>query len=792
MKHLLILLASLASLLFLCPFQMQAQTQTLKGQVVDKAVRAELIGATVQIAPSDAIQAPLKGAVTDANGRFRITSLPVGKYTVLVTYLGYRDAVLSNITVDAGKETDLLVELEESVLAQKEVVIKATVDKEKPLNDFSLVSARTFSVEETRRFAAAVNDPARMATSYAGVVTGGDGSNVIVVRGNAPNGMLWRMEGVDIPNPNHFSSVGTSGGGISILSSQLLTNSDFSTGAFAAEYGNALSGVFDLKLRKGNIDRREFTVQAGVLGLDLAAEGPIASGRSGQTGSYLINYRYSTLSILSKLGVQLGDATTDFQDLSFNIWKPAGKIGSFSLFGLGGLSNQALKGVPDTASWSEQLDRKYPFDFLANTGVLGATHSKTWGNNTFLKTVLVVSGTNNGFELNRYLLPDYNLRRDFETKAVQTKTTISSVLSHKFNARHYLRTGVYVNWLEYNFKQLRFEEEDNALVEQLNQKGTTQTFNGFAQWQYRPTDRLTFNMGVHTLALVLHNKVSVEPRAALRYAANAQHAFSVGYGLHSQVLPLGVYFVKNDAGKPLNPDLGLNKAQHFVLSHDYMLRKNLHLKTELYYQHLFDVPVEKGVSNSFSILNERDGIVYRQLEQTGTGRNYGLEFTGEQFLTRGLYWLMSASLFRSEYRGSDKIWRNTRYDTRYAATFTGGKEWNWNKRGKNRTFGVNVKLIASGGQKATPIDLQASKEKGEAVYVEQEAFRVALPGYFRLDTGVRLKRNYRHLTTTLSLDLQNTTNRQNVGERYFEAESGTIKTWYQSPLIPVLAYRLEF
>jgi hypothetical protein len=598
------------------------------------------------------------------------------------------------------------------------------------------------------------------------------------------------MEGVDIPNPNHFSSVGSSGGGISILSSQVLSNSDFSTGAFAAEYGNALSGVFDLKLRKGNSDRREFTIQAGALGLDLAAEGPIGSGE--QKGSYLVNYRYSTLSILSKLGVSIGDGTTDFQDLSFNVWKPAGKAGSFSFFGLGGLSKQYVRGVPDTAVWVDHIQKKYPFDFLANTGVLGVSHSKTWGSSTFLKTVLVASGTENGLEADRYIFPGYTLRRDFETNAQQRKITLSSVLSHKFNAKHYLRTGAYFNVLGYDFRQAGYEIEEGRLVEQLKHKGNTQTVDAFAQWQYRPTDRVTFNLGVHTLAMLLNDKVSVEPRASLRYAHDEHHTFSIGYGLHSQVLPLGVYFVKDENNQRLNGDIGLSKAHHLVLAYDYVPRKNLHLKTELYYQQLFDVPVDQDTRNSFSMLNQLDGIVWRRLENTGQGRNYGLELTGEQFLNKGFYGLVSVSLFRSEYQGSDEVWRSTRYDSRYACTVTAGKEWNWNRRGKNRTFGVNMKLVSTGGFRTTPIDLAASQAQQETVYVESEAFSKQLPGYFRLDTGVKLKRNYRHLTTTLSLDIQNTTNRQNIGDRYYDLEENAIKTWYQAPLIPILAYRLEF
>ena len=811
MQYQKILLALVASLLFLCPFKIFGQkTQNLKGMVIDKSVRNELIGATVRIAPSHLPDAAPKGAVTDETGRFRFANLALGKYTVLVTYIGYKNAVLTNVTLDAGKETDLIIEMEETILQHEAVVITGTQDKEKPLNEFSLVSARTFSVEETRRFAAAVNDPARMATSFAGVVMEDDGNNHIVIRGNAPNGLLWRMEGVDIPNPNHFSNVGTAGGGISILSSQLLTNSDFSTGAFAAEYGNALSGVFDLKLRKGNSDRREFTLQVGVLGLDVATEGPLQRSKNKPVsasafakatadkkatageGSYLVNYRYSTLSLMGKLGVPLGDAVTNFQDLSFNVWKSAGKVGTFSFFGLGGLSKQTLKGIADTAIWNKTLEKKYPFIFIANTGVVGMTHSKIWGSSTFLKTALVFSGTENGLNQDEYVLPDYALRRDFETSSRQTKGTLSTVLNHKFNARHHLRTGVYTNLIGYRLRQYSFDEENNQLEEQLKQSGTSQTVQAFAQWQYRPTDRMTFNLGVHSLAMLLNNKVSVEPRAAIKYAPDPSKSFSIGYGLHSQVMPLGLYFVKNESNQRLNPDLEMSKAHHFVLAYDYFPRKNLHFKSEAYYQHLFNVPVDKNKASSFSMLNERGGIVWRSLGNTGQGNNYGLELTGEQFLTRGLYWLASLSLYRSEYRGSDLVWRSTRFDCQYAGTLTAGKEWAWNRRHKDRSFGLNLKLVSTGGQLDTPIDLESSKAQKETIYYEDQAFTDQLPAYFRLDAGVRLKRNYRRMTTTLSLDVQNASNRQNLGGQFYNVDTQAVETWYQAPLIPILAYRLEF
>ncbi|HND87097.1 MAG TPA: TonB-dependent receptor [Saprospiraceae bacterium] len=760
-------------------------TQTLKGTVLDKAVKTPLLGATVRVLPPDG--QPL-GAVADADGRFRVAGVPVGKVAVQVSYLGYKSLSLPSVAVNSGKEVELVIELEEDLLAAHEVVVTAKVDKQKPLNELAAVSARTFSVDETQRFAAAVNDPARMAASFAGVVTGNDGNNTISIRGNSPNGMLWRIEGVDIPAPNHFSAVGSSGGGISLLSAQLLGNSDFMTGAFAAEYGNALSGVFDLRLRKGNSDRREHTFQAGVLGLDAALEGPLRVGR--ETGSYLVNYRYSTLSLLSKMGVNIGDATTNFQDLSFNVWLPAGRFGSFSLFGIGGLSDQRNPGKADSTTWKEDFFRRYPFDYVANTGAAGLTHTKGW-DRSFLKTVVSVSATENGLRQDEFQ-PDYRTILQYDQRHLQRSYSLSSTLSHKFNARHYLRAGAYISVLDFDFRQRDWNWEDDVLEEKVRTQGHTQRLNAFAQWQYRASPRLTLNTGLHSLGLLLNGHFSVEPRASAQFAVTKHSTLSLGYGLHTQLQPLGIYFVRTAEGQMPNRDLDHSKAQHLVLAYDQSLGSHWRVKAEAYHQWLFDVPVQRDAASAYSLINEVEGFSTKTLDNQGIGENYGLELTVEKFLSRGFYLLLSSSLFESKYQGSDGIWRNTRFNTNYVNTLTAGKEWNWNRRHKNRTFGLNLKMTQLGGLRETPIDLAASRAQGNTVYDDTRAFELQLDEYFRLDLGMRLKRNYTHLTTTLGLDIQNATNRKNVFVQYYDPSTLSVKRAYQAPLLPILYYRVEF
>ena len=763
-------------------------TQNITGTISDKSIKSPLIGANVVILNTN----PLKGATADNDGRFKIEAVPIGKYSLKISFIGFKDVVLNNVTVNSGKELDLVVDMEENIFQGGEVVIKAKVEKQKALNELSVVSTRTFSVEETQKFAAAVDDPGRMATAYAGVVSAGDGGNTIVIRGNSPNGLLWRMEGVDIPNPNHFAAVGTSGGGISILSSQVLTNSDFSTGAFAAEYGNALSGVFDLKLRKGNREKREYTIKAGFLGVDFATEGPLS--KSGQNGSYLVNYRYSTLSLLKNLGVDLdGGAPAQFQDLSFNISLPTEKLGNFTLFGFGGLNNQNGNGKADSVLWKTDNAQRYPFSFTSNAGAIGLTHSLVF-KKSYLKTVVSFSGSKNS-QNNQEYQKDYSKRTLNAEDNSQTKMTLSSVYNYKFNAQHLLRTGAYVNFINFNFLQRNWIEKSQQLVEQINNKGNTTTANAFAQWQYRPTEALTFNGGIHLFYLNLNKKASIEPRISAKYAFSEKQSLSFGYGLHSQMQPLGVYFytAKRDVTltdyRP-NENVDLNKAHHFVLSFDQNFEGNWHFKSEVYFQSLFNVAVSKGNNNTYSSLNLTQGFTPEIFENSGKGRNYGLELTVEKFLTDGFYLLLSSSFYDSKYQALDGKWYNTLYNGNIANSLLVGKEWAFSR--KNRTFGLNLKLTHTGGLRTTPINREASIAANEGVYDYTKNFEDANPYYLRADVGVRLKRNYKKMTTTLALDVQNATDRRNVFSQFFDTSDNQIKTFYQASLIPILSYKLEF
>lgn len=749
--------------------------QTVKGRVVDTESQQPVIGANVIVTSVT----PLIGGVTDTEGNFRIEKVPVGRHSFKITSIGYDDAFVQEINVGSGKEVELNIKLTESFRALNEVVVKAQKENGAPLNDMVSVSGRSFTVDQTKRFAASVNDPARMAMSFAGVVATDDGSNQLIIRGNSPKGMLWRMEGVEIPNPNHFAQEGASGGGISALSANVLGNSDFLTGAFPAEYGNATSGVFDLKLRKGNNEKREYAMQAGILGLDFAAEGPI--GAKGGA-SYLANYRYSTLSVLNKIGVNLnGDASIDFQDGAFKIYIPYDDKVVVSVWGVGGISTSKV----NDDDWNET--------FKSNRGMVGVNYLRYINSKSYMENIVSYSATSQTGDFY-----DKNIDATYQQKFVNQALRLSSLYNYKLNARNTVRLGVIINHLDFNLYDK--DNEDGPYEINVDRKGNTQLFQAYAQWKSRLTPTVTLNAGLHGMLLGLNNRYSIEPRVGVRWAVAPRSTVSLGAGLHSKTESISTYFaqvkVSEDKTDLLNKNLKLTKSAHWVAGYEFRPSASWRVLAETYYQHHYNIPI--GPPNTTtpyllhnSQLNEISGFVSDSLTSDGKGRSYGLELTVEKSLTAGIYLMSTTSLYQSKYTGRDGIERDSRFNGKYVQNLLAGKEW---RVGKNKTniFAANIKLLAAGGNRTTPIDLEKSREKGRTERDWSRSYSEQLPAYFRSDLRVSYTKNKRRTTSTISLDIQNVTNRLNALDRYYNKKEDRVKLITQTGMLPILNYRLEF
>ena len=777
--------SALTALLLLSVYSLTAQTpvRTLRGTVTDADTRTPLPGANVVLVNSQ----PLQGVTTDAQGLFRLEKVPVGRQSLQVTYIGYKPVIIPEILVTTGKEVVLNISLEEEPVTAREVEIKATTEKDKPLNAMAMISARSFSVEESRRYAGSADDPMRAVSNFAGVAGSADiSSNEIIVRGNSPKGLLWRVDGVDIPNPNHYAYVGTSGGGMTMFSSQVLSNSDFYTAAFPAEYGNALSGVFDMKFRSGNTERHEFALQAGIQGIDVSAEGPFSrKARS----SYLFNYRYSILGFLQLIDPEMKNKIPSYQDLSFKINLPAGKAGTFSLVGIGGISRSKYMPDKDSAAWKTLEDRTQSL-LNNNMGALALIHAVELSRRTSLRSYL--SATYNSVTWNNgYLGSGYQLIPQDSVKQANYRFGAGTVLSHRFSKGHVNRTGFRFTRMYFDSDLQTLNPVTGVFGTVYRGKGNTDLIQAYSESKIDLGRRVTLTAGLDFQWFLLNRHYSVEPRVAVRWQVAPKHALSAGYGKHSQTEDAGLYLSATPgvAGEQVTPNrrLDFSKAHHFVVGYDFTPRSWLRFKTEIYYQYLCSIPVVPG--SYLSLINSSGGYWGDSLVNDGTGRNAGIDLTFEKFLTKGYYYLVTVSLFDSKYRGGDGIERNTRFNTGYVVNLLGGKEWMIRKK---NILGLNLKASATGGEWYVPIDAAASAEQHREILDESKAYREQLPAFFYLDLTVTYRTNHRKFSGTWALQLKNLLNSKPTLGYMYNDFNQSVEPVHSTGLIPFISYKIEF
>lgn len=789
----------------------QDLTQTIRGTVVDQESKFPLIGVNVVIKTEDG---KTIGAVTDIDGNFRIDKVPLGRQTVTFTYIGYRDALLDNIIVSSAKEVILNVSMEESALDLGTVDVVATREQE-VRNEMATVSARQFSVSETNRYAGSRGEPARMASNFAGVQGADDSRNDIIIRGNTPQGVLWRLEGINIPNPNHFAIPGTGGGPVTILNNKFLANSDFFTGAFPAEYGNAIAGTFDLRMRNGNNEKHEFSAQLGFLGTEFTAEGPLSKDSK---ASYLVMGRYSTLQLFSFMGINVGtDAIPQYMDGAFRLNFPRKNGGNLAIWGMGGLSTIDIilseQAAPDTSTLIYGSNDRDQY-FTTNTGVIGVTYMQPLNKNTFVKAGAALSkqsvvATHNQIyrrtvndlyvvdslpQILGYTFQETKLHSYFYiNRKIGTKGTIKAGFNADLYGMYYVDSVRIVQPQPDGSKTLsnwttRWDADEQAVL-----------FQPYIHYKYKASERLTLTGGLTALYFGINNNSlsPIEPRLGISYDLLKGRKLSFGAGYHSQIQSPYVYYYSNLTidGDPqeYNLNLGLTKSTHFVLAYDMIFKDNYRIKAETYFQYLNNVPVEIA-SSSFSLLNSGSGFSRffpDSLQNGGTGRNFGFEFTLEKFFSKGYYYLVTASLFDAKYQGSDGVWRNSTFNGRYALNALFAKEFTF-KNGSALNIGGKVTTI--GGRWYGPVDTIASAQQLEIIYEDETVNTLQFAPYFRADFKISYRLNRPKVTHEIAIDFVNIFNTKNILTLTYAPDNplGPIREEYQLGFLPLFYYKLDF
>lgn len=794
MKKLFILFSSLFSLISF------AQTGVIRGTITDKQSEKSIAGAIIEL-----LSDPNKGSTTDVNGNFELLNVPLGRQTIRVSFIGYESSTVPDIDVTTGKDVIISVSLIEKFNTLEEVVIVSDGNnKAKSINKLAAVSVRQFSPEEVNRYAGGRSDVARLASNFAGVSTADDSRNDIVVRGNSPTGLLWRLEGIPIPSPNHFATLGTTGSPVSALNPNLLANSDFITSAFPAEYGNAIGGVFDLGLRKGNNKEYEYAVGiAAFPGAELMAEGPM--GKKG--GSFLVAGRYG---IVGALGLAGTAAQPNYNDISFNLDFGKGRLGNFSVFGIVGNSNIDLIGKDVELSSDDLFATRDEDSFVTSGfGVFGLKHTIDIGSKSYLKTIISGSTTSETFENDRY----FNLETPTEFKLRWTEVdnsenrfTFSTLFNSKISKKFTFRTGLLLE--NYSLENTLFDrdrQDDNNgdgqpdFVNLINNDGSFSIIQPYAMGQFRLTEKLTFNAGLHGQYFSLNEEFVFEPRTSLTYAINTKSSINIGYGLHHQNVAAPLLFLNENINGNLvqsNKNLDMTRSAHYVLGYDLRFADKWRAKVEVYYQAIDKAAVEKTPSSYSSLTEGADfgfSIDKNSLVSTGTGFNQGVEFTLEKFFSKGYNLLFTTSLFESKYTGSDGIERDSPFNNGYVINALAGKEFKIGKAKKN-IFSINTKFTTAGGRYYTPVDLAASQAAGFEIRDEANAFSEQYDAYLRLDLKFGFKFNSKKKKSShqFYVDLQNITDNSNVFSRDFNRVTQQVNQIDQIGFQPDFGYRFQF
>lgn len=769
-------------------FSAQAQEikQSIQGVVTDGFTGAPLPSVNILIT-KDSIRL---GGYSDGNGYFFINSLNIGRYKIKASFVGYQ-TYEAYFDLTSGKAINLEIMLDATTNELGGVSIRAYNDKTKPINNMALIGARSFTPDEANRYAGSYGDPARMAMNYAGVLPVRDNRNDLIIRGNSAFGLQWRLDGIDIPNPNHFSASATTGGPVTIINTNLIGRSDFFNGAFPAEYGNANAGIFDLHTKTANVEKREMWAALGWNGLEFGSEGPIIKGKG---ATYLVSYRHSIANLFYDIGGTKGKQVA-YQDLTFKLNFPNTKLGSWSIIGMGGKSSIALNEMEYDdqdrifSSYGEILDNQ------TSTGVLGVTNRLFPNKRTQIINVLAVTGNAVLNNVDTFSIPERSPFLWATENTQEVKYSASSKIKYRVGKQSLLVAGAVFDHYVMSFHDVKYLYGDYVYFTDTSnaQADLLQLHIGY---KHKFGDRFEAYIGLHGQYFFMNDSKALEPRLSMKYLINKKSSLSYGFGLHSQLQPKMIYYVKsyNTDGSSFltNNNLDFTRSIHNVLGYNYMFNRNLRLKADVYYQHLYDVPIQMSQPAYSTINFGTEYYVERKdsLNNSGTGQNYGIEITFERFLKNHFFYLFTATLFQSNFTSTDEIVRNTAYNGQYALNAVGGYEFAFPKRHVSLLLGLN--LTYAGGSPYVPFDVEKTVQYGRAMYDWDKAYEVRRDDYKRISIRIGVKRNFKKFSTETAFDFQYRGDYTSIYQERINVTTGEIVDTRDMGFYPMANFRVNF
>lgn len=728
------ILISIASISF-------AQTGVIKGTIKNQINNEALPSVTV------IIQGTSIGTLSDFNGNYVIDKLKPGFYNVEFKYIGYKSKVLYEVQVSNSKPSVFDVELEEESKNIAEVVVKgATFYKPQE----SPVSLRTIGVSEIKRNPGGNRDISKVIQSLPGVASTVSFRNDIIIRGGAPNENKFYLDGIEIPNINHFATQGSTGGPVGLINVDFVREVDFYSGAFPSNRGNALSSVFDFKFKDGRTDRTGASLTLGSSDLATVVEGPI-----GKNTTFIASYRRSYLQFLFK-ALELS-FLPEYNDFQFRVKTKIDDKNEITFIGLGALDDFSLN-----LDANKTEDQKYQLQILPVFGqsnyTIGANY-KHYRANGYSTVVLSRNYLNNTSE--KYPNNDETKPKtlDYSSKEIENKLRVENtnlMNGFKLNYGINLETSTYTND---TYNNTPFGIIDYTSTLDFYKYGFfAQSSKGIFK------ERLQLSLGLRADGNSFNNYMSsplnqLSPRFSASYSLTDKISINANIGKYYQTPAYTVLGYRNTTGDLVNKNVKYLSNTQSVLGVEYNTLSNLRFTAEGFYKVYGNYPmvITSGDTIPLANLGSDFGVVGdRPVAKLTKGRSYGIELLAQQKLQKGFYGIVALTLVRSEFQDKNNNYVPSAWDNRYIVSMTGGKIF-------KKNWEVGAKLRISGGAPYTPYDLATSSLKtnydinpqGTLNYSKLNTER--LGNFYQLDVRVDKKYNFKKISFNIFMDIQNLT-----------------------------------
>ncbi len=763
MKH--FFLSIMAIIFFVYPaLNSQQLTGTIEGSAIDQSTQNPLIGVNIIVLNTSL------GAVTDTDGKFIISNIPVGNYSVQFRMVGYSVFTKTDIIVRSQRITTLTGELSEQIIESEQVVVTAGYFRQ---NDVQPLSITALSAEEIRRAPGSGGDISRVIMGLPSLAKVNDQSNSLIVRGGSPLENAFYLDGIEIPNINHFPTQGATGGPIGMVNVDLIDEVNFYTGGFSAAYGDKMSSILDLKLREGNRNNFDGQIDFNIAGFGGVAEGPL-----GEHGSYLLSLRRSYLDVLvdmidigTSVAPRYGDAQAKIVfDLS-----PEHRVSLVTLHGDD--HNNPSRSV------AEENDMLYYGNQDINQNAGGITWRALWNSGFYSMTTVGVQ--------------TITAREDyFETNSgaslVRNRSTEGSAALR--NSQHLRLSEMHSLEFGAEFKQL-FVSFDNSFgaytgalgdsiaAAVLRNKLSEMKLGAYFTYIVHPLRGLTATVGARTDYFGYNDQLTVSPRISLSFQLNELTSFKLASGMYYQNMPV-VLLAQNASNASLRDPY----AVHYIAGADHLLTEDTKLSVEIYQKEYYDFPVDPSDPALFLVdeVFYRNGLYFNHgaLTSNGKARSRGIELTLQKKLARDFYGIASATFFRTEYKGADDVWRNRVFDNRVIVSAEGGYK-------PNVEWEFSARWIYAGGTPYTPLDRGRSAQLQRGVFDGTKINGERYPAYHSMNVRFDKRFHFSGSNLVLYLSAWNVYNRKNVAAYFWNQKENTEDTLYQWNFLPIFGVEYE-